>query len=318
MLTDNSVHITQYPNDDKSICLIEAKHPVNPIQWLQENKSLFDELILKQGGVLLRGFDIHSVSEFNRFAQIICPNLLNYTYRSTPRTNLGGKIYTATEYPSDQHIPLHNENSYSDSWPQKIMFYCVIAAEEGGMTPIADSRKIYKCIDATVVKQFEDKKILYVRNYSPGIDLSWEEVFQTSDKSKVEEYCKLHSINYFWNDSQPELTTKQICQATLMHPITNEKVWFNQAHLFHISSIGNEVRNSLISEVGEANYPRNAYFGDGTPIEEGMLSHIREIYDQEKILFKWQRGDLMILDNLLMAHGRTPFSGERKIAVAMG
>jgi alpha-ketoglutarate-dependent taurine dioxygenase len=31
----------------------------------------------------------------------------------------------------------------------------------------------------------------------------------------------------------------------------------------------------------------------------------------------WEAGDLLMLDNLLAAHGRRPFSGERRIAVAM-
>ena len=48
-----------------------------------------------------------------------------------------------------------------------------------------------------------------------------------------------------------------------------------------------------------------------------VLSHIREAYEQEKIIFKWQKGDIMLLDNVLMAHGREPYKGERKVAVAM-
>jgi alpha-ketoglutarate-dependent taurine dioxygenase len=317
MKSESGVSFSHYPNEDNGIILIEAAAPIDPSQWIKQNLSLIEGLLLKHGGILLRGFNIYSLSEFNRLSQIICPNLLNYTYRSTPRTNLGGKIYTATEYPADQHIPLHNENSYSDSWPQKIMFFCVIPPEEGGMTPIADSRRIFRKIDHEIVKKFEENRILYVRNYTAGIDLSWQEVFQTSEKSKVEEYCIAHSIEYLWK-KHPELTTKQICQATLEHPVTKEKVWFNQAHLFHISSLKQEIKNSLTAEVGENNYPRNTFYGDGTPIEEKFLEHIRDIYNQERILFKWQRGDVMVLDNLLMAHGRTPFSGERKIAVAMG
>lgn len=307
-----------YPTNDKGIFMIEAKKSINPCIWLQDNKSLFEQILLKYGGILLRGFDIHSVSEFNKFSQIVCPNLLQYTYRSTPRSNLGGKIYTATEYPADQFIPLHNENAYTDTWPQKISFFCVIPAEGGGETPIADSRKVFKRIDTEVVKKFEEKNVLYVRNYSPGVDLSWQEVFQTSEKQDVEKYCLDHSIKYFWNQEGAELTTKQLCQATLVHPSTKEKVWFNQAHLFHISGLNKEIAQSLISELGEENLPRNAFYGDGTPIEEEVLEHIRSAYEEETIVFRWQRSDIMILDNVLMTHGRRPYSGERKIVVSMG
>ena len=250
-------------------------------------------------------------------SEILCPNLLDYVYRSTPRTRLGGKIYTATEYPADRSIPLHNENSYSKSWPEKIYFFSIIIADEGGETPIADSRKVYKKIDQSIKDLFEKKGVCYVRNYTPGIDLSWQEVFQTDKKTDVEKYCVEHGIELEWKTGTTELTTKQICQATLTHPVTKEKVWFNQAHLFHPSSLGKDQLESLIRELGEENLPRNALFGDGTPIDVGTLNHIREVYSQDRIKFKWQRGDIMMLDNVLMAHSREPYKGERKVAVAM-
>ena len=318
IVSDSDISIYTYPQDDYGILFIEAKKSINPIEWIQGNKKLTEQALLKQGGILLRGFEINSLSEFNKFSQIICPNLSDYVYRSTPRSKLGGKIYTATEYPADQSIPLHNENAYADSWPGRILFFCVIAAKEGGETPIADSRKVLKRINERIVKKFEDKGVLYVRNYSPGVDLSWQEVFQTADKKEVEEYCRNHSIKYTWNQEGPELTTKQICQATLIHPITKERVWFNQAHLFHVSSLKKDIAQTLRSELGEKDLPRNSFYGDGSPIEEEALDHIRETYEKEIIAFKWQRGDIMILDNILMAHGRKPYSGERKIAVAMG
>ncbi|MBY0463181.1 MAG: TauD/TfdA family dioxygenase [Alphaproteobacteria bacterium] len=285
--------------------------------WTSTNKLLIEKEILKYGGILFRNFGLYSVSEFNRFVQIFSSNLLDYVYRSTPRTRLGGKIYTATEYPADRTIPMHNENAYANIWPEKIFFFSTIVATEGGETPIVDSRNVYKKLDPAIIKKFEEKKVLYIRNYRTGVDLSWQEVFQTNNKDEVEDYCKNNSILWEWDNGISELTTKQICQATLSHPQTQEKVWFNQAHLFHVSGLDNDVQKSLLEEYGENNLPRNAFYGDGAPFEEDILDHIREIYEQEKIKFKWQKGDIMLLDNVLMAHGRQPFKGERKVAVAM-
>ncbi|MBP6952783.1 MAG: TauD/TfdA family dioxygenase, partial [Alphaproteobacteria bacterium] len=158
---------------------------------------------------------------------------------------------------------------------------------------------------------------MYTRNYTKGIDLSWQEVFQTEEKDDVERYCKDHDIEFEWKHGVSELTTRQTCQATLTHPETRESVWFNQAHLFHISSLEEDSRLSLIKELGEENLPRNSSYGNGEPLEDEVLDHIREIYNQEKMKFKWQKGDIMILDNLLMAHGRETYKGERKVAVAM-
>ncbi|OJW52758.1 MAG: hypothetical protein BGO67_04725 [Alphaproteobacteria bacterium 41-28] len=318
MLSDSNIKSWFLKPEENGLLVLEAQgKSFNPFEWVKEFKPILENLLSKHGGLLLRNFNLHSVSEFNRLVQSFSSELLDYTYRSTPRTKLGGKIYTATEYPADREIPLHNENAYSRSWPSKIFFFSVIVAAEGGETPIADSRNVYKRIDPGIRKKFEEHGLMYTRNYTKGIDLGWQEVFQTEERSDVEKYCKENDISFEWKEGSPELTTKQICQATLIHPESAEPVWFNQAHLFHISSLDESSRLSLIKELGEENIPRNASYGNGNPLEIDILEHIREAYAHEKMKFKWHRGDIMILDNILMAHGREPYKGERKVAVAM-
>ncbi|OJW52174.1 MAG: hypothetical protein BGO67_10225 [Alphaproteobacteria bacterium 41-28] len=305
------------PDNSGPLLFTPKSKDFDPFRWLAENMLTLDECILKYGGVLLRNFNISSVSEFNRFVHKVSPNLLEYVNRSTPRTRLGGKIYTSTEYPPEKQISMHNECSYSNSWPSKIFFYSSIVASSGGQTPIADSRAVYKKIDQKIREKFEEHGVMYIRNYSKGTDLRWEDVFQTDKKNEVEEYCKKEGIEYQWKDGFPELTTKQVCKATLTHPISKELVWFNQAHLYHVSSLDEISKNSLINEFGINNIPRNAFYGNGETIEGEVLEHIRDVYSQEKITFDWEHGDILILDNLLMAHGREPYQGERKVAVAM-
>lgn len=317
VLFDSKVRYEFIKPETKSLLVITPQVNLNIFEWVKENKSFLEDYLIKFGGILLRGFRIYSVSEFNKVVQILCPSLLDYVYRSTPRTNLGGKIYTATEYPADRSIPLHNENSYSHTWPEKIFFFSVIVATEGGETPIADSRRVYLNINRAIRDKFEQKGILYVRNYTPGIDLSWQEVFQTEEKEVVNKYCQDNNIEFRWNKNGPELTTKQVCQASIQHPISKVPVWFNQAHLFHISALKENDRISLIKELGEENLPRNTFYGDGESIEIEVLDYIRKVYNQEKIKFQWQKGDIMMLDNILTAHSREPYKGERKVAVAM-
>ena len=159
---------------------------------------------------------------------------------------------------------------------------------------------------------------MYVRNYTQGIDLSWQEVFQTDSRKVVEEYCQQNKIEYEWDISELHLRTRQLCQATITHPQTNEKIWFNQAHLFHPSSLDLDEKRSLMQMLGEKYMPRNVFYGNDEPIEDKSLDVIKKVYEQEKIKFLWKRGDLMYLDNRLMAHSRGPYLGERKVAVAMG
>jgi len=287
-----------------------------PIEWAKENKKQINELIQKNGAVLLRGININGSKVFASFIkEIFDSELLNYTYRSTPRTGFRGNIYTATEYPSTEIIQQHNENSYANAWPNRIGFFCMLPAEKGGETPIADSRQVYKCIPSNIRHKFESKGILYIRNYSE-VDLPWTEVFQTQDKLEVERFCHENNIFFEWRDNG-RLRTKQLNPATLAHPVTGEKVWFNQAHLFHISNLELDIAKAMLNSFGIDELPRNVFYGDGSEIEESDLTVIRQAYEDSKIAFKWEKGDLLLLDNVLFSHGREPFVGARKVLVGM-
>ncbi len=311
------VKVSPFQSGENLPIVIEPSgEKLNLISWANNNRELIEKHLLKQGGILFRNFQLNSIPEFEKFLQSTFGKLLEYSYRSTPRTQVNNQIYTSTEYPPEASIPLHNEMAYSNSWPMKICFYCVQAATEGGMTPIANSRKVFERINPKIREIFQDKKVMYIRNYGNGLDLPWQNVFQTNDKLEVEKYCEQAEIKLEWI-GENSLRTYQICQAVATHPITNEMVWFNQAHLFHVSSLKSEVREQLLSLVKESDLPRNAYYGDGTPIESSILDEIREIYQQEAIHFSWQTGDVLLLDNMLTAHGRTPFVGNRKVVVGM-
>jgi alpha-ketoglutarate-dependent taurine dioxygenase len=290
---------------------------VDITEWAQRNREPIDAWLLKHGAILFRAWQMNSVDEFEQFATAVAGgDLMDYSYRSTPRSAVSGKIFTSTEYPADQSIPLHNEMAYSRAWPMKIWFYCLKAAEGGGETPIADSRNVFARIDPRVREQFMRKKVLYVRNYGGGLDLSWQNVFQTTSRPEVEAFCLGAGIEFEWR-SGDRLRTRQVCQAVARHSRTGEMVWFNQAHLFHVSNLTPEMRDRFLAEFKEEELARNAYYGDGSPIEPSALEDIRQAYRQETIIFPWQEGDILMLDNMLAAHGRTPFTGSRKVVVAM-
>jgi hypothetical protein len=175
---------------------------------------------------------------------------------------------------------------------------------------------VFAQIDPAIREEFSRKQVMYVRNYDDDFDLSWREVFQTNSRAEVEDYCRKAGMTVEWT-GENGLRTSQICQAVAEHPVTGEIVWFNQAHLFHVSSLGADVRRSLQSGA-QGNEPRNAFHGDGTEIDEAALSHIRAVYENELVTFPWQRGDVLILDNMLTAHGRKPYRGPRQIVVGMG
>lgn len=285
------------------------------LDWVEENKEEIESFISQEGALLIRGLNIDGDNEFGSILKkIFGEDLENYEYRSTPRTELKNKIYTATEYHASEVIPQHNENGYFSSWPMRIGFLCETPALKNGNTPISDSRVAYQEIPKEIREEFERKKIMYVRNYS-DIDLPWQEVFQTSDKNSVEKFCKDNGVNFEWT---PEgLKTTQTNQASIAHPLTNEKLWFNQAHLFHVSNLDQDLQEALLELLGENNLPRHCFFGDGTAIDPISLDIIRKVYEKTKFSFEWKKNDLLLLDNMLYTHGREPYEGPRKVLVGM-
>ena len=162
--------------------------------WIQGQKEFVRELLSSHGAILFRGFDIASSAAFRACVAALSPELLNYTERAAPRKEVDSRVYTSTEYPAAECIPLHHEMSYSHMWPLKIWFYCDQPAATGGCTPIADDRKIFGLIDHRIRDQFLEKRVMYVRNFGEGVDLPWTDVFQTHDRRVVEEYCESTGI----------------------------------------------------------------------------------------------------------------------------
>lgn len=299
-----------------SVILCATKHGHSLRSIVDDQRGEIDAALTSQGGVLFRGFSLDGPNAFHDFATSFGDALLTYDFASTPRSHVGDRIYTSTEYPPSQHIPLHNEQSYTRDWPMRIWFHCVVPADAGGATPIANSRQIYADIPQSIREIFHDKQVMYVRNYGNGLDLPWETVFNTSCKDDVERYCSERDIVCEWKKNG-NLRTRQIAQAVSQHPESGETVWFNQAHLFHVSSLAPPVREALLDAVGEEDLPRNAYYGDGTRIEEDILDCIRAAIARATVTFEWQKDDILMLDNMLTAHGRASFKGKRKVLVAM-
>ncbi|BAY73751.1 amino acid adenylation domain protein [Nostoc linckia NIES-25] len=285
--------------------------------WAEKNQAFIINNLLKYGGILFRDFAINQKEDFEQFVSAVCPQLMPYTESSTPRTKLSEKVYTSTEFPADQTIALHNESSYANTYPMKIWFCCIEPASQGGETPIADVRKVFQRIHPRIRERFQEKGWMLVRNYGNGFGLTWQKVYHTTDKTVMEEYCRNACIEVEWKDNN-RLRTRQVRPAIAKHPKTGEMVWFNHVVFWHVSSLQTQFREKFFSEFTEEDLPYNTFYGDGSPIEDSVIAEIREAYQQEMIVYPWQKGDILMLDNMLTAHARNPYSGSRKILTAMG
>lgn len=293
-----------------------AARGVDLAGWTRGNRDFVESALLDHGGILFRGFDVRTPAEFAGLMQAVADELLEYNERSSPRTQVNDYVYTSTDYPAAHSIFVHNENSYQRVWPMKIFFYCAEPAAQGGETPIADCRGVLTRLSPRVKERFAEQGWMYVRNFGDGLGLPWRNVFQTDDKATVEEHCRRNGIEVAWKEGD-RLRLRAVRPALRRHPKTGELVWFNHATFFHISTLEPSVRAALLNEFGEDDLPTNTFYGDGTPIEPAVMEELHEAYRQETVTFGWERGDVLLLDNMLAAHGRAPYAGTRKILVGM-
>lgn len=305
-----------HPEFNLPLLVLPNVEDLDLVSWAASQREFLQPLLLRHGGLLFRNFRISGVGEFQQFVTVISGEPLEYMEQTSPRHKVHGNIYTSTEYPPQHRIFLHNENSYSSTWPQKIMFFCQTAPIEGGETPLADVRRVLLRIPEKTRERFERDGWMLVRNFGTGYGLSWQTAFQTEDRQEVNRHCEAHSIEFQWL-SKDRLRLRQRRPAIARHPITGERVWFNHATFFHVSTLDSEMRDALLAELSEEDLPYNTYYRDGSRIEPEVLDVLRQAYESETIKFTWKEGDLLLLDNMLVAHGRSPFRGPRQIVVGM-
>ncbi len=270
----------------------------------------------EHGAVLLRGFDIGGVDGFEGVVRTVAGAPLAYAERSSPRSTIKGQVYTSTDYPPSEEIFLHNENSYQATWPMMLFFHCMQPPATLGATPLADVRQVYRSIDPAVREACAARGWMVVRNFTPGFGVPWQQAFNTDDRTAVETYCARNGVEVEWIGRQG-LRTRARREAVHRHPVTNELVWFNHLAFWHVTTLAAEVCAGLRQMFDESNLPTNTYYGDGQPVPDDVVAHLRDCYRMAQRRFDWQLDDVLIVDNMLAAHGREPFTGARRIAVAM-
>jgi len=295
--------------------------------WAAEHRSSIIDDLHTSGAVLIRGATISTPDEFRAVAAAISPELRNYVGGDSPRTDLGEQVYTSTEYPAHLEVFLHNELSYAGWSPDHVFFCCLVPAESGGETPIADGREIYRRLDAEVGDRFEARGVTYLQHLwdaddEPGIGKSWQETFETTDRGAVEDYLGASSMEFEWTDLG--LRTAASHPAVVAHPVTGEWCWHNQADQWHrdlagvkVSFGGTDDPRIDPSTAGVESLGNHVTFGDGTEIAVDDLLHVRLVSQSCEVLFSWRVGDVLVVDNVMAMHGRKPFTGQRRVLVAM-
>lgn len=283
--------------------------------WGAAHRPEVEALLARYGAVLFRGFGISSPDVFSSSAGSLVDVLFG-DYGDLPREQDGDRVFSSTPYPADLEIHFHNESAHMAQWPMRIFFHCAIAAETGGETPLLDCRALLTQLDPDVVAELEAKGLTYVRNFAPGIDVAWQDFFGTTDRAEVEQRCAETAAACEWLPDDV-LRIKQGAAAVRTHPDSGERVFFNQVLLHHPAALPAETRDAMSQLFDADSFPRNVTYGDGSAIPDDVVDHLSARYEELAITFRWEAGDMIMLDNMLVSHSRAPFTGDRKILVAM-
>lgn len=282
--------------------------------WCEGRRDAVDAALERAGAVLFRSFELPDTKAFERAAEALCGPLAA-DYGDLPRGALGGRVYGATPYPADLPILFHHEASHTARWPKRIAFFCLSPAAQGGETVVADGRAVFDRLSAGVRDRFEREGVVYLRRFTPGLDVAWEAYFGTADRAEVERRCRADRIACEWT-ADGGLRIRQRRPAVIRRG--GARVFFNQLLLHHPACLPPEVREALAALLPEEDFPRRIAWGDGSPIAGEVVEEVRAAAEAEAASVAWRRGDLLLVDNELAAHGRRAYRGDRKIAVAMG
>ena len=302
------------------------------VEWVREYRPGLDDVLLTRGAYVLRNFPVVDTTSFDSIIESYSSADMDYSGGATVRGTVQGRIYEATRLPPDLSLTLHQEMSYLPQWPGRLAFYCHVAAATGGETIICDMRTAGAAMPAAFFEAIDHRGVLYCRNFRDqgdtrhpildAIHRTWQDVFLTDDKAIAEAGCVRMGLDYGWNDDG-SLTTEFRTAGVIEHPATGERVWFNQIPAQTMRTKIERRFGPAITALIEEYYPpgrtrpTETWFGDGGAIDPADIDAVYDALDSVTVAFPWQAGDVMVLDNVLTAHGRNPYTGDRDVQVAL-
>jgi alpha-ketoglutarate-dependent taurine dioxygenase len=285
--------------------------------WAGAHREALRAAVTEHGCVLVRGLGLGEAAETGAVFRQLTAGLMTEKEAFATRQAYPGGLYSSSKWPPNQQMCMHHELSYALEFPGLMLFACLQAPSSGGATAVADSTEVLSALPTGLIERFERGGWVLTRTYNEDFGASVEEAFGTGDRAAVEAYCRANAIEFEW---QPDgvLRTRQRRSAVVRHPLTGQRCWFNQVAFLNEGTIDPEVREYLVDVYGEDGLPFNTRFGNGDPIGEDVIQLLNETYEVRTSREPWQAGDLMLVDNIRMAHSREPFSGTREVLVGMG
>ncbi|WP_030683879.1 non-ribosomal peptide synthetase [Streptomyces sp. NRRL B-1347] len=291
--------------------------PSDAVAWAAEHRARLHATVALHGALLVRGLGLRDAETVGRVSRELLHEVMTEREGFAARSVLADGVYSSSEWPAEQPMCMHHELSYAREVPGTLVFACLTAPSSGGVTAVADSQEVLEALPAGLVERFESEGWLLDRNYTDLTGIGLAAAFGTGDRAAVDAYCAARGIETRWA-GDGGLRTRQRSAALLRHPVSGRRAWFNQVSFLSEWTLDAAIREYLKFEFGDDGLPFNTRYGSGAAIDEATVLAINEVYEKHTLREPWRAGDLMIVDNLRMAHSREPYEGSRQVAVVLG
>ncbi|MDG2048768.1 MAG: TauD/TfdA family dioxygenase, partial [Myxococcota bacterium] len=211
-------------------------------------------------------------------------------------------------------IFFHHEMAQTPLYPRWILFFCEVAAEEGGASPICRSDVLYEKLASDrpqFIRDCEKKGLRYSHvmpaenDAQSGLGRSWRETLAVQSKSEAE--SRLAALGYEW------AWEKDDCLRTTSPPLPAIK---------RLGPARKSFFNQLIAAYkgwqDERNDPSSAIrHGDDSALDAEAVRYAIDVADGLAFDIPWQPGDFAIVDNRVVMHARGPFKGTRRVFASL-
>ena len=284
--------------------------------WVSAHAEAVQSTLAQCGALVFRGFGLASDADFDRFIQAF--SWPNFTYAESlsnaVRRNRTPRVFTANEAPPDVQIYLHHEMAQTPVYPSRLFFFCEQPANGGGATPICRSDWLLERLQKVVPNFVDDcanKGVRYSQTMPAEDDLasgqgrSWRSTLSADDKTAAE--TKLAQLGYTWRwqaDDALSVTTPIL--PAVRELADGSRSFFNQliAAFFGWQDSRNDGRRAIT-------------LGDGSALDAVAMQSAVALAEELTVDLQWQLGDVALVDNLRVMHGRRPFQGERKVLASL-
>jgi alpha-ketoglutarate-dependent taurine dioxygenase len=275
------------------------------------------DLFKSNGALLFTDFDV-DVKKFESFTDKFSSDYMDHTGGGSLRRVInedGDKTILSVSYSFNKKaedfeetrqkvfpLALHSDRSYTKSQPPVMWFYCLRPAEENGETLLCDGVKLFQELNDETKAFFKNNKINYIRNYADG---EWQLWANTDSMDDVKKYCKDNNLILTINDDN-SITTQSIKSAVVKPRWTDQDAFVNSILLVLWQEEAVGTKRSIVR------------MEDGSEIPPEMLKEVRDVSDRLTRGVKWEPGQLVMVDNTRMLHGRNAFEDRnREVYVRM-